>query len=239
MADLVTATVYAENNGVVSANSYSNYSVKSYITGQLGKATNSAKLKTMLADLLVLGAYTQVYAGYKADTLMTADVDASLLKASTYAGVPSDAYVQQMIVNDEATRAIADWKSVSLTFKDAMSIQFKLQIDPAQLNNIEIKVTVPVYNGEARVDTYTAEDLTYSASENRYILYVDNIKASQYGQTIVGDIYVGGEKISRSVNYSVNTYIQRNQDNANTALRDFLRAAYLYGESVYAYAYNK
>jgi hypothetical protein len=237
MADNVTATVYAEKDGVVSANSYSNYSVKTYIVNQLAKSGNKAELKTMLSDLLILGAKTQIYASYKADQLMTADVDASLLTPSTYNGVPDDEFVQEMIVNDEATRAIADWKSVSLTFKDAMSIQFKLAIDEAALDDIVIMVYVPVYNGETRVDTYTSEDLTYSASEDRYILYVDNVKASQYGQTVVGDIYYNGEQISRTVNYSVNTYIQKNQDSTNVALRDFLRAAYQYGESVFKYAY--
>ncbi|MBO5262517.1 MAG: hypothetical protein J6B45_05675 [Clostridia bacterium] len=236
MADLVTATVYAEKDGVISANSYSNYSVKTYIVNQLNKATSSATLKTMLSDLLILGAKTQIYQNYNKDNLMTADVE-DILTPSTYAGVPADAFVQAMIVNDEDTRAIADWKSVSLTFTDAMALQFKLAIDPNELENIEIKVTVPVFNGTDRVETYTAEDFTYSASEDRYILLVENIKASQYGQTVVGDIYHNGVQISRTVNYSVNSYIQKNQDNTNVALRDFLRAAYLYGESVFAYAY--
>ena len=141
-----------------------------------------------------------------------------------------------MIINDEATRAIADWKAASLVFTDAMALQFKLQIDPAMLDSIEIKVTVPVFGGNDRVDTYTAEDLTYSASEDRYILLVEGIKAAQYGQTVVGDIYCDGVQISRTVDYSVNTYCQKNKDNANAALSEFLRAAYLYGESVFAYA---
>ena len=207
MADLVTATVYAEKDGVVSANSYSNYSVKTYILNQLGKSENSATLKTMLSDLLILGAKTQIYADYKADDLMTADVDESLLTPSTYAGVPSDEYVQNMIVNDENTRNIADWKSVSLTFKDAMSYQFKLAIDPSALQDIKIVVTIPVPEKAARVDEYTAEDLEYDAVNDRYVLSVDNVKALQYGETVVGDIYYQGEKISRTVNYSVNSYL--------------------------------
>ena len=237
MADLVTATVYATNNGVESANSYSNYSVKTYIVNQLNKSSD-AKLKTMLSDLLVLGEMTQKYQEYKLDSLMTADVDASILTPSTYSGVPADAFVQKMIVNDEASRSIADWKAVALVFTDSMALQFKLQIDEAELDNIEIKVTVPVHNGADRVDTYTAKDLTYEASSGRYVLLVKGVKASQYGLTVVGDIFHNGTQISRTVNYSVNSYIQKNQDNADVALRDFLRAAYVYGLSVFEYTYN-
>ena len=239
MADSITATVYAENNGVVSANSYSNYSVKKYIVGQLEKSANSASLKTMLSDLLVLGAKTQVYTNYRANNLMTADVDASILTPSTYNGVPSSEFVQKMIVNDEATRAIADWKSVSLTFKDAMTLTFKLAIDPNELDNIKVVVTVPGVKGDDRIDVYTAEHFVYNAAENRYVLEVDNIKALQYGQTVYGDIYHNDVKISRTVNYSVNSYVQKNQDSANTALRDFLRAVYQYGLSAYAYGTGK
>ncbi len=236
MADLVTATVYATNNGVESANSYSNYSVKQYIVNQLGKAANTAELKTMLSDLLLLGEKAQVYMNYKVNKLMTADVDASLLTPSTYNGVPQSEYVQNMIVNDEATRSIADWKAVSLVFKDAMTLQFKLLIDPAYANeNLKIVVVIPGVNSADRKDTYTIDDLTYSASENRYILEVDNVKALQYGSKAYGDIYYNNVKISRTVEYSVNTYIQKNQDSSNTALRDFLRAVYQYGQSAYAY----
>ena len=235
MADLVTATVYAENNGVVSANSYSNNSVKTYIINQL---TNSkdAKLKTMLSDLLILGAKTQVYMNYKVNNLMTADVAEGLLTPSTYNDVPSSEFVQKMIINDEASRAMADWKAVSLTFKDAMTLQFKLLIDPAYANeNLKIVVTIPGVTGGDRVDVYTIDMLTYSASENRYILEVDNVKALQYGSTARGDIYYNDVLISRSVEYSVNSYIQFNKDSSNTALRDFLRAVYQYGKSAYAY----
>ena len=85
----------------------------------MGKSTD-AELKTMLSDLLVLGDKTQVYQNYDVENMITADVDASLMTTSTYAGVPGDEFVQNMEIIDEATRTVADWKAVSLTFKDAM-----------------------------------------------------------------------------------------------------------------------
>ena len=237
MGDLVTATVYAEKDGVVSANSYSNYSVKKYIVNQLQTTTNGLEYTTMLTDLLLLGEKAQVYANYKTDELMTADVDESILTPSTYEGVPADEFVQKMIINDEASRSIADWKAVSLTFKDAMSLRFELEVSEEALNDIKIVVSVPVYQGTTRVDTYTAEDLTYDEGSGRYILYVDNIKATQYGQTVVGNIYYNDALISRTVNYSVNSYIQKNQDKTDIPQRDFLRAVYLYGKAVFEYGY--
>ena len=94
-------------------------------------------------------------------------------------------------------------------------------------------------NGDSdRIDTYTVDNLTYIEAEKRYLLEVDNIKALQYGLKVEAYIYYKGTLISRTFEYSVNSYVQKNKDNTDTALRDFLRAIYLYGKSAYAYGVN-
>ena len=44
-----------------------------------------------------------------------------------------------------------------------------------------------------------------------------------------------GEQVSQTLEYSVYTYIQKNQDTENEKLRDLIRAIYNYGESAKLY----
>ena len=248
MADLVTATVYGttiyrtedgKEYEIVSANSYSNNSVKAFIVNQLKSSNSSAELKTMLSDLLVLGAKTQTYINYKANELMTADV-MDLLTPSTYSSMAASSV--KMDVYDADTRNIADWKAANIEFSDAMAAILKLQIDPAELENIEIRITIPGVNTADQVVTYTAKDLVFDegtspeTTDDRYVLTVPNIKALLYGKAIKGEIYHNGVQISRVVNYSVNNFLYANRDSTQSdAHREWIRAVYLYGESVYAY----
>jgi hypothetical protein len=86
-------------------------------------------------------------------------------------------------------------------------------------------------NGKTVV--YTAEDLSYQ--DGRYYLSFSGVKATRFGDVITAVVKKDGAQISQTLQYSVNTYIQKNQNTDNEVLADLLKAIYNYGESAKLY----
>jgi hypothetical protein len=51
------------------------------------------------------------------------------------------------------------------------------------------------------------------------------------GEKITATIWDGDTQVGRTIEYSVYTYVQKNQNNSNTAMAELLQAIYNYGES--------
>ena len=68
-----------------------------------------------------------------------------------------------------------------------------------------------------------------------YYLSFRGVKATRFGDVITAVIKKDGVQISETLNYSVYTYIQKNQNTANEALAELLWAIYNYGESAKLY----
>ena len=84
------------------------------------------------------------------------------------------------------------------------------------------------------VDTvYTGEDLV-KVSDGVYYLYFDQLKATGFDSVVTATIQRDGQTISQTVTYSVNTYIYRNQNTEDVAIRELLEAIFNYGRSAAA-----
>ncbi|MBQ8145236.1 MAG: hypothetical protein IJ039_00480 [Clostridia bacterium] len=235
MADNIEATIYAKTaSGLEAVSSYPTYSVKQYIVNQLGKSTD-AEFKTMISDLLVLGDKAQVYANYKTDSLMTADV--TNLTASTFDGVDASENVKGYI-GEKST--VADWKTMTLLVGNATTIRYTVQVAESELDNVVIVLSLGT-EGEAgyRREEFKASELKLAAGyTDRYVIEFTNMNVSAYGKTVTGVILHNGEQIGREYYYSVNSYLYSNQDVSDAVTKDFLRAMYQYGESALAYVNN-
>ncbi len=76
MADVVYARAYTEKDGIVYYSEVNKYSILQYAYNKLGKtgvATDDAKLKTLLENMLVYGASAQEYFEYHVERLVTKD----------------------------------------------------------------------------------------------------------------------------------------------------------------------
>jgi hypothetical protein len=51
------------------------------------------------------------------------------------------------------------------------------------------------------------------------------------GEKITATIWDGDTQVGRTIEYSVYTYVQKNQNSSNTAMAELLQAIYNYGES--------
>ena len=200
------------------------YSVQAYAEGMFGY---NAKLDTVLSDLLVMGAKTQLYMNYKTDALVTDLVEANLnkkLTPSTFSSIDSSLNVQKLV---GTKNEVTDWTGGTLELGSSTKMVLKFKTD--SIENVEIKITI----GD-REETYTKEDFAYNASTDRYELVVSSITVLEFGTTVKGIILKDGEQIGREMNYSINSYLATSYSGTSTAA-ELVKALYLYGESVGAY----
>ena len=233
MNENIVAYVYGINkNGEYERFVYSNYSVVTYCVNQLKKSTISASLRTAISDLLVLGAETQKYLNpnVSADELPTTIVKnlGYTLTPSTFTTIPDTCNKQLM----SGTRInTTDWRAVSLMLGEQTLVQLKFISD--NIENVTVKVFVPTaLNPNKSVEyEYGYEDFIYDEEIDRYVLEFEQLSAIQYDTALTAKLYVNGEEIGRTLQYSINTYLWKNYNSLDVA-----KALYLYGESIKAYA---
>ena len=93
---------------------------------------------------------------------------------------------------------------------------------------------VPI-TGEGRTDlvAMALSQLGYqegNANGNLYLEF-DRLRAIMLGEKITATIWDGDTQVGRTIEYSVYTYVQKNQNTTNVAMRELLEAIYNYGES--------
>ena len=219
MGDNICATLYATVDGVEVNVCIPNYSVRQYCVNQLNKNPD-ANLKRMISDLLVYGEKTQLYQNYKTDALVT---DGLILTPSTFVELDSSYNKQQIIgTSDPKVR----YSSASLELSNDMIVLLGITTDDPTPYTFEV-----TSNGKTEV--YSAKDLTYR--DGKYYLSFRGVKATRFNDTIMAVIKKDGIQISQTLQYSVNTYIQKNQNTDNVVLANLLKAIYNYSESAKLY----
>ena len=219
MGDNICATLYATVNGVEISDCVAEYSVRTYCANSLAKNPEQ-KVVTMISDLLVYGAKAQIYTGYNTDALVT---DGLELTPSTFTAL--DESYDKLSVTGTAD---ADVRYSAATLVLSNKVNLRLTVLTADPSAYTYTVNA---NG---VDTvYTGEDLV-KVSDGVYYLYFDQLKATGFDSVVTATIQRDGQTISQTVTYSVNTYIYRNQNTGNTAMRELLEAIFNYGRSAAA-----
>ena len=224
MGDTFCATLYAYVDGV-QVTVELEYSMLKYINSQLKKTTTPAELRTALSDLVMYGEANQIYEGYKTDALLSTLLDASAtLTPSTFVNLDSS-YNQMAITGTHD--ANIDLKGASLSLGSRVLVRVTVFCADAQTHSV--KATI---NGESFL--YPVSELALADGyTGRYVLEFDQIRATQFGEVITVTFLNGeGATVGRTLNYSVYTYIQRNQNTTNENLANLLKAIYNYGESV-------
>ena len=217
MGDNICATVYATVSGQQITDCVERYSVRAFCLNRLVKNADDAKMVSLISDLLVYGEKTQLYLGYKTNELVTSGLD---LTPSTFTKL--DESFDKLSVSGTADEAVR-YSGVTLALSNKVLLRLTVQTaDPAAFTYV---VNV------AGVDTvYTAADLV-DAGNGKYYLYFDGLKATAFDEIVTATILSDGQAIGQSVTYSVNTFIYRNQNTEDVALRELLEAIYNYGVS--------
>ena len=219
MGDNISATLHATYGGEDVTNAVATYSIRQYCVNQLAKNPD-AKLKTMISDLLVYGAKTQIYQNYKPEQLVTEGLS---LTPSTFETL--DASYNKLSVTGEADPKIR-YSSATLQLSNSMTVLLGITTDDPTDYTFEVTV-----NGNTSV--FDAGDLSYDGG--KYYLAFRNVKATAFDSVITAVIKKDGVTVSEQLTYSVCTYIQKNQGSSNAELAELLKAIYRYGESAKMY----
>ena len=224
MGDTFHATLYATVDSV-EVSVQLEYSMLKYINSQLKKTTISDALRTALSDLVMYGEANQVYEGYKTDALLSTLLESTAtLTPSTFSGLDSS-------YNKQATNgtkdANIDLKGVTMAL--GSKIMVRMTVFCADAAAYTVKATI---NGEDFL--YPVSELALAAGyTDRYVVEFDQIRATQFGEEITFSFLdADGNQVGRTLEYTVYSYVQKNQNVDNESLVNLLKAIYNYGESV-------
>jgi hypothetical protein len=157
---------------------------------------------------------------YKTDQLVT---DGLTLNPRTFQPLGDEVFKQ--VISGEENSTI-DFTGASLSLSNNIAI--RLRISTADAAAYTYRITVNGINYD-----YTAENLQYA--NGYYYLDFSELYVTQFDQVITATILQGDTQVGRTVQYSINSYIFKNQASADTALRDILQAASNYSVSAREY----
>ena len=227
MNDTITATLHATFEDTEYVSDPLEYSISTYCYSMLGK-TDNEKLRTLLVDLLNYGAAAQTYTGYNTNAL----ANTSLTSEQTSWGTASDPALTS-VTNAEyhtVSNPSVNWAGASLRLNDSVTMQFVFTADNTD------GVTVRIENGSGTIlQEITASE--FISSGGYYIAAYNGLTAGQMSETVYATAYRGGEAISNTVAYSIESYAYAKQNDANANLAALVKAMMKYGNAAYAYVH--
>ena len=209
MADTITVEVYDENGNVVS-NPYE-ISVRAYAMKVLSNSKMTAKVKTLVVDMLNYGAAAQNYFKYN-----TSDLANALLTDAQKALATSDV----TCTNSQVKGANFYGTNLSLEDKILLNLYFK-----NVTADMTAKITFKDYTGTAK--SIAGELVLYSGSI--YKVVVDDIVLADAFSPVTVTVYNTDGSVHGSVTDSVESYVARSGNSAlNEAIIKFAYSAKAY-----------
>lgn len=216
------------------------YSIKQYAYQQLGKNV-SAKLKTLLVEMLYYGAEYQNYRNYKLDQLVTADLTAEqralhTTDVPTYEKLTNAKY--KINPNGEAANEIT-YKTATLLLEG--KVIPRIRIDFPNTRDINDYTFVWEINGVKTAFTYAEhpdwfeKTTTTTAGMQSYYLYNNVLQANQFSipfyLTVYSGTVVDANQVSNVFRYSVESYATGSVVTGNARLKALVDQILRYGRA--------
>ena len=228
LGDDVSITFYGVKDGVTYNGNAYKYSAIDYIKSTLNKPTSSAKLKTLLVDLVYYGEACQVYQNYKTDNLLT-DILTDEQKALRSTADLNLTNIKNASYETCENRLVKF--GTALRLNNSVEIAIPLNMTNVTLDDLSFKVKIG-----SRTLTYTyAEnpDNFEKGKDGYWYFYFDGVYANQMSDEVFITAYKGAEQVSYTLKYSVESYAATVTDTKLKAVTD---AMMRYGNSAKAYA---
>ena len=228
LGDDVSITFYGVKDGVTYNGNAYKYSATDYIKSTLNKPTSSAKLKTLLVDLVYYGEACQVYQNYKTDNLLT-DILTDEQKALRSTADLSLTNIKNASYETCENRLVKF--GTALRLNNSVEIAIPLNMTNVTLDDLSFKVKIG-----SRTLTYTyAEnpDNFEKGKDGYWYFYFDGVYANQMSDEVFITAFKGDEQVSYTLKYSVESYAATVTDTKLKAVTD---AMMRYGNSAKAYA---
>lgn len=226
IGDEITATLYGTYDG----KEYSfekKYSAAEYCYAML-KETTDTKLQTLLVNLLyycdAARAYT-TYQGVDKTYKYYGSVTEALTEAQKAYQTVSNEFQSVMGLSGEGEFA-ATWKSASLILGEATSIRFRVDLGGYDISAVTVKATV---GGK----DYT--DISVKQDGETYLIQIDGISAHRMREKVEVTLCSGETVISKTVRYSIESYVANKMGDTNEKLVNMLIAMMSYGDAAVAY----
>ena len=208
MGDAIDAMLVLNGAEVTSKNGYT---AVEYLKN-VSASTESAALKTLVADMLEYGAAAQNYRNYKTDAL----VNVGNSGMSVYTPLTSESDKQLGESTSDIKLAAA-----GVNFASVNRLYYKVKAE--DISGVSIKIGDKSYT-------------EFEKSGNYYVVYTDAVAPTDFDTVHTVELQVNGATV-QTLEYSVASYVYSMQNNtSNTNMATLAKALYNYGLSASAYA---
>ena len=226
LGDNVSIIFYGIKDGVkYNGNAYK-YSATEYIKSTL-KSTTSAKLKTLLVDLVYYGEACQVYQNYKTDNLLT-DILTDEQKAFHSTGDLNLTNIKNSKYSLCDNRLVKF--GTALRLNNSVKMAIAMNMTNVTLEELSLKVKK---GSRTMTYSYSKNPENFGKGKDGYwYFYFDGVYANQMSDEVLITAYKGSEQVSYTLKYSVESYAAIVTDAKIKAVTD---AMMRYGNSAKAY----
>ncbi len=204
------------------------YSVAEYAYGKLDstKAADTAELKAVCANLLRYGAMAQTQFNYRTDALVDAKMtEAQKAYLTDLEVVEMVDYRKQLSDHDAPT---VPWKSTTLELgnKVIMCLIANLANYTGDVSDLTMRLSFTDNNGAVITEERPLE--VYNAETKLYAVSYDGLRATEMRSIVRATVYEGETRVSKTVEYSIESYGARSTD---PSVRQLCLAMLAYGDS--------
>lgn len=227
MNDTITATLYATYGDALCHSTELTYRVTQYCYNMLSDSDSSAKLRTLLVDLLRYGAAAQRYTGHNTAAL----ADAMLTAEQAAWGTQSDPALTSVTNPSYATISQPEitWEAAGLRLGNGVTMQLYFTAESVE----GLTIRIADENGKALKDLGQGN---FVMAAGYYLASYRGINAGQLSDTVYITAYRGGVPVSNTLAYSVESYAYAKQNDGNAELAALVKALMNYGNAARAYA---
>ena len=204
MGDSLTATLHFVYDGAAYSRDLGTHDLKQYALGRLRNSA-SEDYRTLMADLLSYGAAAQTYLGYRNDAPVNVDLN------DTEKTFTNRAYAPLTGAQDDGDTgtypAAITQKEFRLGDKIALYLATDLDKD-SDLSDVTLRIRYTDRLGNAVERRVSGATFAYSEAAGGYTVYFDELKASELRSVLTLTLVRGGTQISRTVQYSFDTYVE-------------------------------
>ena len=204
MGDSLTATLHFVYDGAAYSRDLGAHDLKQYALGRLRNSA-SEDYRTLMADLLSYGAAAQTYLGYRNDAPVNVDLN------DTEKTLTNRAYAPLTGAQDDGDTgtypAAITQKEFRLGDKIALYLATDLDKD-IDLSDVTLRIRYTDRLGNAVERRVSGATFAYSEAAGGYTVYFDELKASELRSVLTLTLVRGGTQISRTVQYSFDTYVE-------------------------------
>ena len=204
MGDSLTATLHFVYDGAAYSRDLGTHDLKQYALGRLRNSA-SEDYRTLMADLLSYGVAAQTYLGYRNDAPVNVDLN------DTEKTLTNRAYDPLTGAQDDGDTgtypAAITQKEFRLGDKIALYLATDLDKD-SDLSDVTLRIRYTDRLGNAVEQRVSGATFAYSEAAGGYTVYFDELKASELRSVLTLTLVRGGTQISRTVQYSFDTYVE-------------------------------